>query len=266
MNQLQNTDVSPGCDPHNTVDFDVVAAASELPEGFGFAVMEDPNWYSWWPLRQLNLPPGKARQIHFAYGLPDDTPDGVYDTCISVTNTKTGLRARQVCPNTCGCNDPKSPLALFNADSGCGDQCVRSGVYRAKLDEIPCEDVPKDDPDFVAFLEDFYAVSQTWPQDWAAGAWQWSHTFMELGCDALAGTTDSLPYQFGANPCVDHGWWFPIKPLSYFCPVACACYSGDPHCPTTCPARNETTHNCPDYQKKLANSYPLSTTCTLAPE
>ena len=38
-------------------------------------------------------------------------------------NTQTGIRARQLCPNTCGCNDPTSPLALFAGEQGCGDQC-----------------------------------------------------------------------------------------------------------------------------------------------
>ena len=108
-------------------------------------------------------------------GCPPNTPccDADSGTCVLPTcadvepfchdNTKTGLRARQLCPNTCGCNDPTSPLALFNTDSGCGDQCVRSGVYRQKLGELPCEDVEKDDPNFAALLDDISAVASTMP-------------------------------------------------------------------------------------------------------
>ena len=86
------------------------------------------------------------------------------------------------------------------------------------------------------------------------------------GCAALDGTAGVPAYSFGSNPCVEEGWWFGVKPLSYFCPVACACYSGDPHCPTSCPARNGTEPDCPAYQKQYANSYPESTTCALAAE
>ena len=45
----------------------------------------------------------------------------------------------------------------------------------------------------------------------------------------------------GANPCVEDGSAFPIKPLSYFCPVTCGCRSGDKHCPDACPARSTTS-------------------------
>ena len=62
------------------------------------------------------------------------------------------------------------------------------------------------------------------------------------------------PYTYGGNMCVEEGAWFPIKPLSYFCPVACACASGDPHCPTSCPEKRATNVSdassyCPDYQR-----------------
>ena len=48
------------------------------------------------------------------------------------------------------------------------------------------------------------------------------------------------PLFAGVNPCVEGGIFFPVKPLSYFCPVACGCRSGDPHCPDSCPARDPT--------------------------
>ena len=41
----------------------------------------------------------------------------------------------------------------------------------------------------------------------------------------------------GVNPCVANGYYYPVKPMSYFCPVACGCRAGDLHCPDTCPAR-----------------------------
>ena len=44
------------------------------------------------------------------------------------------------------------------------------------------------------------------------------------------------------NPCTEEGDFYPIKPYSYFCPVACGCRAGDKHCPQSCPLRtvNET--------------------------
>ena len=76
---------------------------------------------------------------------------------------------RQLCPQTCGCSDPRGPLALSLPEQGCGEQCVRSGVYRAALDDLPCEDVPKSDPGFLAFLDRWDDACSSWPLDWQGG-------------------------------------------------------------------------------------------------
>ena len=57
------------------------------------------------------------------------------------------------------------------------------------------------------------------------------------------------PYLFGVNMCVEGGFFMPVKPLSYFCPVACGCRSGDAHCPHACPIRTAETPTCPDAQR-----------------
>ena len=59
------------------------------------------------------------------------------------------------------------------------------------------------------------------------------------------------PNVFGLNIC-NGGVYFPFKPLAYFCPVACNCRAGDPHCPATCPARNATEPLCPAYMRSNA--------------
>ena len=64
--------------------------------------------------------------------------------------------------------------------------------------------------------------------------------------------TKSLPFLFGINACVEDGIFFPVKPLSYFCPAACGCKAGDPHCPDSCPARDETTPICPEEHRAPA--------------
>ena len=43
----------------------------------------------------------------------------------------------------------------------------------------------------------------------------------------------------GVNLCVAQGSFYPVKPLSHFCPVACNCRAGDNGCPDSCPRRNE---------------------------
>ena len=61
-----------------------------------------------------------------------------------------GLRARQYCPVTCGCSDPRSPLALSLPESGCGSQCHRVPSYLENLRNQPCEDVAVNDTNFPA--------------------------------------------------------------------------------------------------------------------
>ena len=78
--------------------------------------------------------------------------------------------------------------------------------------------------------------------------WRGDSTIQQQAGNALGqmGPLGFAPFLFGINACVEDGLFFPVKPLSYFCPVACGCRSGDPHCPDGCPARNESTPDCPD--------------------
>lgn len=74
----------------------------------------------------------------------------------------------------------------------------------------------------------------------------WVGILRTFGCSALY---DQISYSMGSNQCAAFGTWFHIKPLSYFCPRACGCRAGDPHCPTSCPKRNVTAPPCEDYQR-----------------
>ena len=169
-----------------------------------------------------------------------------------------GTRARQLCPETCGCDAPRSPLVLSLPSSGCGDRCVRSGRYLDRRQQLPCEDLPPTDPDFAAFLRKWDAIRMDWPADWSWGSFNYIQGIRLSGCAFLRNNTaitEALgqmgqlgwpPFLFGINACVEDGVFFPVKPLSYFCPVACGCHAGDPHCPDSCPRRNETTAICPE--------------------
>ena len=178
---------------------------------------------------------------------------------------ESGVRARQICPGVCGCDDPRAPLALSYPRDGCGESCTRGEKYRQALDALPCEDVAVDDPNFVAFLDDWERAAWGWMEDIKVfSRMYFIPAFRDMGCGFLSWnpledpewlyTHSMLPYVFGGNMCVEDASWFPIKPLSYFCPVACACASGDPHCPTSCPERRATNASdvssyCPDYQR-----------------
>ena len=174
-----------------------------------------------------------------------------------------GVRARQICSQTCGCDEPQSQLALSLPNNGCPERCTRTTAYREAMASLPCVDVPRDDENLQGYLNNWHNVAQEWPKDWKESSIIWVDLFRRFGCAYL--TMDSpadLNYtmtanadnptalfwppnfagppptaRWGVNPCVANGNFYPIKPMSYFCPVACGCRAGDDSCPDTCPAR-----------------------------
>ena len=105
---------------------------------------------------------------------------------------------------------------------------MRAGSYMERLQNVTCEDVPYNDTAYNAFLDNWEAVGWTWPSGFCGARRQlklrwgcWVLPWLELGA---------------ANLCVEGGAYWPIRPLSYFCPATCGCRAGDPHCPLTCPA------------------------------
>ena len=184
-------------------------------------------------------------------------------------NTVAGVRARQLCPITCGCDAPWAPLALSLPASGCGARCLDSGTYLDAKAALPCEDLAVDDPTWISLMDDMEMVSSTWPLDWRQGAAQWIKGLRRYGCPLLSSTETMAtafslgnfpPYILSVNGCIEGGTFFPLKPLSYFCPAACGCRSGDMHCPDQCPERTPETPICTAVQRsQMAN--PLSDKC-----
>ena len=89
-------------------------------------------------------------------------------------------------------------------------------------------------------------MAQEWPKDWKESSLENVKFLREWGCaylyqsEAPAAWGDRVWWPAsGASPCVVLGTFYPIPPLSYFCPVACGCSAGDDSCPGTCPRRNE---------------------------
>ena len=177
-------------------------------------------------------------------------------TCADVTcadvlpycydSTELGIRSRMVCPVTCGCSDPQSPLAIHLPISGCPSRCDRTSSFKKQMAELPCEDVNKTDPNWLLFLDNMEANSNTYQTDWRGGGLLLADLLRSYGCAFLTQTAPPsltaawLPPDFGleANFCVrDGGFGFPFKPLSLLCPVSCGCRAGDNDCPDSCPAR-----------------------------
>ena len=114
---------------------------------------------------------------------------------------------------------------------------------------MPCTDVSKDEPEFRDFLDHWETAAKQWPADWQQSSSDNVRWLRTWGCDYLYQNSipqnytevwwpSSGPAALGANPCIYLGTFYPIKPLSYFCPVGCGCFSGDNDCPDSCPRRN----------------------------
>ena len=143
-----------------------------------------------------------------------------------------GLRARQICPVTCGCDQPQSTLALFLPESGCPDRCKESTNFRTALATIPCEDVAIDDPGFVGFLQHWHDVADNWPKDWKASGQVFIDLFQRFGCAYL--NMNGIPENYtmpasqplfwpanfgvGVNPCVTNGYYYPVQANLLFLP------------------------------------------------
>ena len=67
-----------------------------------------------------------------------------------------GVRARQICPTTCGCADLRSELAVFGSSSGCPSSCtkVKTPGFYHQLATTPCVDVARNDTKFLRFLDE----------------------------------------------------------------------------------------------------------------
>ena len=134
---------------------------------------------------------------------------------------------------------------------------------------MPCED---NNTALWLLLDNVDEVIKEFPRDWMLGITAISADLRKYGCDYLAFGTARFaanssvnfpPYVGGINMCTGGGSWFPLKPYSYVCPVACGCRSGDAHCPGTCPSRTASTPRCPEHQR--INGLPTGGQCPPQP-
>jgi len=76
------------------------------------------------------------------------TSDDSIDSCADVarhcqTVAIEGLRARQWCPRTCGCNSPVSGLLLDRVEQGCPAACIQ--MMTSLAESLSCKDKPQNE-------------------------------------------------------------------------------------------------------------------------
>ena len=138
-------------------------------------------------------------------------------------DTTAGLQARMLCPVTCGCSDPETPLVLSGAGYGCGPSCRKNQEYTRVLNQMPCRDTEPGSYKMCSYAEQFFDLSQStiaYPKPQAK-------RFQELlmqGCQRLPLTVLDLACKSKK-----------LQSLSLLCPVSCSCgIEKDLECPTTC--------------------------------
>ena len=120
----------------------------------------------------------------------------------------------------CGCDQPRSSLALSLPESGCPARCPQSTAWRIALGasggssnphapapplrsratnvrsdvverhisvpaSLPCVDSAIDDPVFNSFLQNWWDVADTWPVDWKSTSHIMIDLFQRFGCNYL---------------------------------------------------------------------------------
>lgn len=166
--------------------------------------------------------------------------------------TVTGLRVRNLCPHTCGCDTPRSTLALAAPVSGCPTTCSTTSHFVAIGSALPCTDSPITG-NFSAFLENFYLASRMWQSNAANTVDLIMPVFRTDGCSFI----QMLPL-IGFQTIMDRfcfGGLYPIQPFAYFCPSSCRCatYLNTPtstnfaqasrHCPASCASPSHAPSN-----------------------
>jgi hypothetical protein len=132
-----------------------------------------------------------------------------------------GIRVRQFCPITCDCHNPYSAQVLQGADYGCPTTCSLKVPYEEALSNITCKDI--EDLELMKdHIREVEKVVSEWPGQWQE---QWSTTvadaFRAYGCSVIPFMNDNIfaPFDF----CTFGGTLWPVKPMSYLCPITCGC-------------------------------------------
>lgn len=167
-----------------------------------------------------------------------------------------GTRARQLCPQTCRCDDPVSEVAVTLPSQGCPSNCRQTQQYLNARAGLPCMDSHSNSSIFQSYTRQLRSIAETLgPNEAKYGAW-WATNLDKYGCGFIAysragslgwelatrmGTGDLQYGDWRPDFCLDGGFRLSINSIAYICPVSCACTGDNPLCPATCPLRQNQT-------------------------
>jgi len=168
--------------------------------------------------------------------LRDAMGDGAEaDGCESVLkycqwDSLAGVRARQICPETCGCDDPGAGIALGGLNNGCSPSCTRTKAFKKAQSTRQCEDLGNTSQYWAKWNSALGNLSLSYPKSWRP---MYTHIRREVGKDhcAIVGNSDIPAWR---HICEKSDYYF-LKPLVHACPISCGCnVTLHPHCPVSC--------------------------------
>lgn len=136
-------------------------------------------------------------------------------------SSERGVTIRMLCPQTCGCDDPLSPLVLSTTESGCSPGCAqRIADARAAA---PCMDhshLPG--TSLGKYLDSLPQIIQTWPLAFATSMQEELADLRLFGCGYLTASQ----FFWGHPPLLctnlqDGLMAYPVGSLESLCAVSC---------------------------------------------
>ena len=176
---------------------------------------------------------------HFLTILGDEVQNSSIVDCVAVAkycswDSKQGVRARQMCPQQCGCDDPNSGLALTGTN-GCPPSCTKTDKHRASISSRSCEDYNVSSDYWARFGGGLAGLKASYPKAWKGDFNKTIALLKGEGCGVISKNMSLTLAFFGWDPCQKSILF--VQSLTYACPSACQC-GAQPRllCPEKCRA------------------------------
>jgi len=176
-------------------------------------------------------------KFHFLHILRDETRNSSIKDCAGVSNycsrdSKEGVRARQMCPEACGCNDANSALVLGGL-SGCPPSCARTDKYLTSMSSRNCTDYNVSSDYWAKFAWGLRNLASSYPPPWIKDFGKTIATLSAEGCGVVSKNINMTLAAFPWNPCELSAIF--VQPLTYVCPISCKCKENSQYrCPDKC--------------------------------
>jgi len=192
-----------------------------------------------WNTKCVDMIPGMVYRTSgtFLHILQDTFQNYSIQECASIArycsyDDPRGVRARQICSSTCGCDSANSSLILGGIN-GCAPSCTITAKYKASVDRSCTQDVGKNDPFWSKYIEGIYSLKASYPDGWTDDFDGTIAKIKDKGCAFAFEKNLSLGFVGWENPCEESPIF--VKPLTLACPVSCECKAYPRHlCPKEC--------------------------------